>query len=304
MVISRKLSLITFSILILVILIATFADQSISSHFIDQNSIFGTLFQNYGLFPPTLILIISMTVFNFYIIKTLKNTFAKVIIMLLTFVFTLIKTNSLISETVQYILSTSNNIKHHKPMGMANNEGNAGNALSLGLSFLISFIILLVIAFALYQFWLKNLDLSELDRLFKVSVISFMVLFIGLELVDNMKELWGRVRPYELSDKGAHFTNWLTINGNTGHSSFPSGHTGNGAFLMFLAFYFKKLSSRKIMFTIGLIYSILMAISRVRIGAHFTSDVTMSLIIMFSLMVIADFIMHKLNLNSTSHSSK
>lgn len=58
------------------------------------------------------------------------------------------------------------------------------------------------------------------------------------------------------------------------------------------------------MFTIGLIYSILMAISRVRIGAHFTSDVTMSLIIMFSLMVIADFIMHKLNLNSTSHSSK
>ena len=47
-----------------------------------------------------------------------------------------------------------------------------------------------------------------------------MVLLIGLELVDNMKELWGRVRPYEIEDKAGHFTNWLTINGNTGHSSF------------------------------------------------------------------------------------
>lgn len=39
------------------------------------------------------------------------------------------------SETAQYMLSTSENIKNHKPMGMANNEGNAGNALSLGMSF-------------------------------------------------------------------------------------------------------------------------------------------------------------------------
>ena len=44
------------------------------------------------------------------------------------------------------------------------------------------------------------------------------------------------------------------------------------------------------MFIIGLIYSVLMALSRIRIGAHFTSDVTMSLIIMFSLMLIADFL--------------
>lgn len=95
-------------------------------------------------------------------------------------------------------------------------------------------------------FLVKNTNTAELTRLFKVSLISFIVLFIGLELVDNMKELWGRVRPYELSDKGAHFTNWLTINGNTGHSSFPSGHTGNGAFLMFLAFYFHSFAHEKL----------------------------------------------------------
>ena len=197
------------------------------------------------------------------------------------------------SETAQYMLSTSENIKNHKPMGMANNEGNAGNALSLGMSFFISLIILIIIAFICYQFWLKHTNNQELNHLFKVSLISFMILFIGLELVDSLKHLWGRFRPYEITGKAGHFTHWLTINGNTGHSSFPSGHTGNGAFLMFIAFYFKKLRTQKIVFSIGLCYSILMALSRIRIGAHFTSDVTMSLLIMFSLMVIADFIINQ-----------
>ena len=52
-------------------------------------------------------------------------------------------------------------------MGMANNEGNTGEALSIGLSFLISFIILIIIALICYQFWLKRIDMSELERLFK-----------------------------------------------------------------------------------------------------------------------------------------
>ena len=101
-------------------------------------------------------------------------------------------------------------------------------------------IIIIIITIICYQFWLKHTNNQELDHLFKVSLISFMILFIGLELVDSLKHLWGRFRPYEITDKAGHFTHWLTINGNTGHSSFPSGHTGNGAFLMFIAFYLKN----------------------------------------------------------------
>ena len=300
MIISKKLTFITLGILALILMISLMMDQTISNHLMNQDSLFGTIFQNYGLFPPTLVLIISMITFNFYIFSTLENKFSKTIIILISFVFTLIKTNILVSETAQYIMSTSDNIKKHKPMGMANNEGNAGHALSLGVSFFISLIILVVITFICYQFWLKKVDNFELCRLFKVSLISFIVLFIGLELVDSMKELWGRVRPYEIGLKGGQFTNWLTINGNTGHSSFPSGHTGNGAFLMFLAFYFRKLSSQKVMFGIGMTYGILMAISRIRIGAHFTSDVTMSLFIMFLLMIFADFMINKVTANIDS----
>ena len=303
MVISKKLAFTTLGILICILLSSPLIDQQISNHFMNQDSVFGTLFQNYGLFPPTLILIISIVILNYYIFTTFQNKLARMLTLLISFIFTLIKTNEFVSETAQYMLSTSENIKNHKPMGMANNEGNAGNALSLGMSFFISLIIIIIITFICYQFWLKHTNNQELDHLFKVSLISFMILFIGIELVDSLKHLWGRFRPYEITGKAGHFTHWLTINGNTGHSSFPSGHTGNGAFLMFIAFYFKKLRTQKIVFSIGLCYSILMALSRIRIGAHFTSDVTMSLLIMFSLMVIADFIINKVNILNKIHSN-
>lgn len=135
MVISKKLAFITIGILICILLSSPLIDQQISNYFMNQDSIFGTLFQNYGLFPPTLILIISTVILNYYILTTFQNKLAKTLTLILSFIFTLIKTNEFVSETAQYMLSTSENIKNHKPMGMANNEGNAGNALSLGMSF-------------------------------------------------------------------------------------------------------------------------------------------------------------------------
>lgn len=91
MVISKKLSLITIGILISILLISPLIDQQISNYFMNQDSIFGTLFQNYGLFPPTLILIISTVILNYYIFTTFQNKLAKILTLLISFIFTLIK---------------------------------------------------------------------------------------------------------------------------------------------------------------------------------------------------------------------
>ncbi|MDU2272399.1 MAG: PAP2 family protein, partial [Staphylococcus epidermidis] len=96
MVISKKLSLITIGILISILLISPLIDQQISNHFMNQDSIFGTLFQNYGLFPPTLILIISTVILNYYIFTTFQNKLAKILTLLISFIFTLIKTNEFV----------------------------------------------------------------------------------------------------------------------------------------------------------------------------------------------------------------
>lgn len=47
-------------------------------------------------------------------------------------------------------------------------------------------------------------------------------------------------------------------------------------------------------------YGILMAISQIRIGAYFTSDVIMSLFIMFLFMTFADFMINKVTANIES----
>lgn len=44
MVISKKLASATLGVLIIVLCVATFLDQSISKHLMDQNSLFGTIF--------------------------------------------------------------------------------------------------------------------------------------------------------------------------------------------------------------------------------------------------------------------
>ena len=87
----QKLSLITIGILISILLISPLIDQQISNYFMNQDSIFGTLFQNYGLFPPTLILIISTVILNYYIFTTFQNKLAKILTLLISFIFTLIK---------------------------------------------------------------------------------------------------------------------------------------------------------------------------------------------------------------------
>ena len=70
MVISK---IITIGILISILLISLIDHLTL---FHESNSIFGTLFQNYGLFPPTLILIISTVILNYYIF-TFQNKLAK-----------------------------------------------------------------------------------------------------------------------------------------------------------------------------------------------------------------------------------
>ncbi|MCG7338030.1 phosphatase PAP2 family protein [Staphylococcus sp. ACRSN] len=293
MVISKRFTAITIPVLLIILLFALFIDLPLSQHFMNQNSIFGTVFQDFGLFPPTLILIISMIILNFYVFTHFKNRVAQYIILLMTFLYTLIKTNLFVSETFKYIFSTIDNIQKHKPMGVASNEGDASNTLSLGTSYVITFILLIIIAFSVYQFWLKQVTALELERLFKVAFVSFLVLLIGLELIDSLKEMWGRARPYEIGHHGAYFTNWLTVNGNTGHSSFPSGHTTDAAFLMFMAFYFNTRVAQKRMFLIGFMFTIIMCASRLRIGAHFLGDVTMAFTLILLLIIAADYIIYK-----------
>ena len=56
-----------------------------------------------------------MIILNFYVFSKFESKLIKYIILFLSFIYTLIKTNTLVSETFKYIFATMDNIERHKP---------------------------------------------------------------------------------------------------------------------------------------------------------------------------------------------
>lgn len=127
----------------------------------------------------------------------------------------------------------------------------------------------------------KRYKFSKKSVLF--SRISFKMFFYGnIIFVFLLKILWGRIRFRDLSQDYSDFTTWYLPNGINGNQSFPSGHAAMGFMLLAL---FIFLGNKSLLIRIifkGLIFSwaIAVSISRVVIGAHYTSDIVFGSFIM------------------------
>lgn len=138
----------------------------------------------------------------------------------------------------------------------------------------------------------------------KVAAVCFIVVLGGALLVNIVKIPWGRARMRLVAvDERAYFMPWWQVGGELKDpltaagvaadefKSFPSGHTVNGAaamLLAFLALVSKKLENKgTILFYIGVIWGLLVAVSRIVMGAHYLTDTVIGFAI--SLMLILTF---------------
>ena len=132
-----------------------------------------------------------------------------------------------------------------------------------------------------------------------LSVAGIIVMFAQLGLIEISKVLWGRVRFRDLIKDGSYdrFTAWYIINGVTGNRSFPSGHTAGAAMsylMMALPFVSPKWAKRRYLcFALPLIYTSIVAYTRLVMGAHYLSDVTVGGAIGFTVTIIAIGILDK-----------
>lgn len=128
--------------------------------------------------------------------------------------------------------------------------------------------------------------------LLAAAVIGVAVMAVQLITVDVMKTLWGRVRFRDLFPERNYdsFTAWYVINGKTGNKSFPSGHTagaGMSYLMMFLPFIHKKWTKRRALcFWLPFVYSSAVAFTRLVMGAHYLSDVTVGGVIAFTCVLL------------------
>lgn len=124
------------------------------------------------------------------------------------------------------------------------------------------------------------------------SVIGLAVLALQLSTVEVMKNLWGRVRYRDLLNDVTldRFTPFYVINGKNGNKSFPSGHTASAGMIylsMLLPMINEKLKKYKsLFFTVSIVYTSVVAFTRLVMGAHYLSDVTVGGIIAFTYVVI------------------
>ncbi len=127
---------------------------------------------------------------------------------------------------------------------------------------------------------------KTLAELFVPALVTFFAALAVLITVQFTKMLWGRIRFRDFGEDISRFVPWYKIDFFSGYNSFPSGHTANMAiifaFPLWLAATGKSRKTVVISYVVIGICTAAMAVSRIFIGAHFLSDITVGFYISFA----------------------
>lgn len=137
-----------------------------------------------------------------------------------------------------------------------------------------------------------------------LAAALFAVVAVEMVLVQGLKIVWERPRMRMLGETGAPFAPWWSpgygdrdalIAAGTQASefkSFPSGHAANASVLMMLAgFGLLREDLRRratALFWVGGLWALLVAVSRISLGAHFLTDTAAGMLLtLLSVVIVA-----------------
>lgn len=146
----------------------------------------------------------------------------------------------------------------------------------------------LVVGMLLTAWWLETKVPNQQKRVAlayaKTAVIYF---FLVIMIMNVLKMTWGRMRFREMNEPATQFTAWyiLTQRGafQDAYASFPSGHAMNAAgtlLLTLLPGLIPQLKPYQKSLTVFVyVWTILVGVSRIVMGAHFATDVVMGILL-------------------------
>ncbi len=171
----------------------------------------------------------------------------------------------------------------------------------------VELVFLALLITALTTFAVNNFSDETVKKFPRFAFAVALAVAFSSILVTILKEPFGRPRYRAMNYSGdfSYYTRWYVINGQPDKEwmkatfsstdackSFPSGHTQNAA-MIFCIIMFKELlciTSRKktaLLWIISIVWTGLVAVSRIMVGAHFFSDVLIGGTIGFVSVIIA-----------------
>ncbi len=149
----------------------------------------------------------------------------------------------------------------------------------------LSFPVLLVIGlayFALCLYICNRIAKSHPLELRRAAVISLFTLLAAPLVINIIKQFWGRPRMRIMTDPVSEFKPWYIPQGlaaNDEYKSFPSGHSADAAIVFcitLLPTFLPKLKGKEwALYGFSIVWTGLVMLSRIIVGAHFASDVMM-----------------------------
>lgn len=142
---------------------------------------------------------------------------------------------------------------------------------------------------------------EERNRALRFAATALIYFILVIIIMNSLKTMWGRMRFREMTDPVNEFTRWYQICGrgkfNDIYASFPSGHSMNSAGVilsLLLPDMIPALKEKRNLLHIGTyIWCLFVGASRVCMGAHFASDVTVGILLSFILFDITSLLVYK-----------
>ncbi len=249
---------------VLLLSIFTFTDLQISQLLFTKN-IYGRVFEVVGELP-----FIFLTVFSFFLLFCFRSKKNKAVSILLGILFIVLA----VLFAMMGGFMTWNYL----------HENVAGAPQFLAIVFAL---VVLIGAYLLTRL----VPEGKAKQAVTFAVIGIFYFIAVIIIMNVVKGAWGRMRIREMTDPIAEFTRWYVITSRGGfdniYASFPSGHSMNAAGTILLGlfpFFLPKLAGKeRLMKTFSYSWIVLCAVSRVVMGAHFASDVTVG--VMLSLVI-------------------
>ncbi len=260
----------------IIILLASFTinDLPISKAIYNKDSLWGNFFYVFGQHPAFILGFIGASIL--LRVRTSKNIFENIVLGSLSIVF------AVFNGFYILFVADSRLFYYEKVEGF------------IAMRDLVFAIILTIVA----QVVLFKIPKEKVLKYKRAALITVLLVFTEIVLVNIFKVYWGRVRFRDMLDDFSKFTPWYLLQGDTGNTSFPSGHTADAWTIIVLTLFVskEKIKLYRSALIAVIVWGTLVAISRVVIGAHFASDVTVGAAITIGIFFLLKSIINDTNI--------